>query len=224
MKNINNILKDMRESGKVMDMKGKGDAGEQAVLQLAIQRMKRTGGFVYHYFRYPYQSNRQGVTYLGNIKYENGEFVEYTDAKNGRTLEDEIDVLYVSPYRIFPIEVKAYHANLEAYDYWMKKQGTMVDKSPISQAEKHARHLYHVLYDVLPDGNPEYIKPIVCFVDRCKLMDNRSEEQIDYIPCCILNNFNVTVIKNNTPLDYNLDIDAVQRKLKEVMSDGTEFR
>lgn len=223
-KSINSILKDMRASGKLMDMKGKGDAGEEAVLQLTLTRMAHTGGIVFHSFKYPYQSNRQGVTYLGNVKFENGKYVEYTEGKGNRSFEDEIDVLYISPYRIFPIEVKSYHANLEVYDFWMKKQGTMVDKSPVSQAEKHARHLYHALYDVIPDGNPEYIKPIVCFVDRCKLVDNRSDEQIAYIPCCILNNFNATIIKNNTPLEYNLDMDMVAKKLKEVMSDGTEYK
>ena len=110
---------------------------------------------------------------MGNIKLEDGKYVEYTDAKNGRILEDEIDILYITPYRIIPIEVKAYHANLKVYDNWMDKQGTPVDKYPITQAEKHARHLYHALVDVIPDGRPEYIRPIVCFVDRCKLDDRR---------------------------------------------------
>lgn len=223
-KNIDTILKNMRSKGRIQDMKGKGDAGEEAVLQIVLDRLSHTGGTVYHSFRYPYQQNREGITYLGNIKFENGEFVEYTDAKNGRILEDEIDVLYVSPYRIIPIEVKAYHANIEVYDDWVKKQGTMVDKSPVTQAEKHARHLYHALYDVIPDGDPAYIKPVVCFVDRCKLVDNRSDERAQYIPCCILNTLKQTIVKNNTPLEYNLDIPMVVGKLEEVKTDGREFR
>jgi hypothetical protein len=222
-KNINSILKEMRSKGRVQDMKGKGDAGEEAALQIILQKLSHTGGTVYHSFKYPYQSNREGITYLGNIKYENGGYVEYTDAKDGRTLIDEIDILYISPYRIFPIEVKSYHAKLSVFDFWMKKQGVMVDKSPITQAEKHARHLYHAIHDVLPDGSPDYIVPIVCFVDRCKLDDSRSEEQIDYIPCCILNNLKATVSKNNTPLDFNLDIQMIRNKLKEVEIDGQEY-
>lgn len=224
MSRINNILKDMRKAGKVQDMKAKGDAGEKAVLAITLDRMDVTGGVVYHSFQYPYQKNREGFTYLGNVKYENGKFVDYTETKNNRELTDEIDVLYISKYRIFPIEVKSYHAKLEVYDHWMKKQGTMVDKSPIAQAEKHARHLYHVLYDVLPDGNPDYIKPIVCFVDRCKLVDDRSDEQISYIPCCILNNLKATLINSDRPLDYALDINMITNKLKEVKTDGREFR
>lgn len=218
-KDINSILKSMRKSGKLQDMKGKGDAGEDAVLQLVLERQRRTGGLVYQSFRYPYQKNRQGVTYLGNIKLENGQFVEYTDASNGRTLEDEIDVLLVTPYRIFPIEVKSYHAKLEVYDHWMDKQGTSVDKSPIAQAEKHARHLYHAIYDVLPDGRPEYIKPIVCFVDRCTVNDERDAKNIAYLPVCTLNLLKRTLVENNTPLAYNIDIGAVKAKLDEVKTD-----
>lgn len=222
-KNINSVLSSMRESGRLKDMKGKGDAGEQAVLQIALDRLKHTGGFVYWSFRYPYQANREGRTYLGNIKLEDGKYVEYTDTKNGRRLEDEIDILYVSPYRIFPIEVKAYHAAITVDDTWVKKQGTPVDKSPVAQAEKHARHLYHALYDVIPDGNPKYIKPLVCFVDRCKLIDNRAEENIEYLPCCVLNNLKSIIIKLNEPLDYNLDMEMVHNKLEEVKAGGREY-
>ena len=92
-KNINSILKTMRAEGKLQNMKGKGDAGEDAVLQLILERHRHTGGLVFQSFKYPYQQNRQGKTYLGNIKLEDGKYVEYTDAKNGRILEDEIDIL-----------------------------------------------------------------------------------------------------------------------------------
>lgn len=218
-KDINSILANMRKQGKLQNMKGKGDLGEDAVLQLVLERQRRVGGLVYQSYRYPYQQNRQGQTYLGNIKLENGQFVEYTDARNGRILEDEIDILFVTPYRIFPIEVKSYHANLVVTDDWMTKQGTLVDKSPVAQAEKHARHLYHAIYDVIPDGRPEYIKPIVCFVDRCKLTDNRSEQMLTYLPCCILNTLKRTLVENNTPLRYNIDLEGVKNKLKAVRTE-----
>lgn len=216
---INSILSSMRKSGKLKDMKAKGDAGEQAVLQIVLELHRRTGGLVYQSFRYPYQQDKTGTTYLGNVKLENNEFVEYTDASNGRRLEDEIDILYVTPYRIFPIEVKSYHAKIEVKNDWVWKQGTPVDKSPVAQAEKHARHLYHALYDVIPDGRPEYIKPVACFVDRCTLIDKRTDAQISYLPCCILNTLKKTLISENTPLRYNIDIVQVQRKLMEVSTD-----
>lgn len=219
MASVNAILKDMRKQGKLKDMKAKGDAGEDAVLQLVLERKRQTGGLVFQSYRYPYQQNRQGVTYLGNIKLEGDQFVEYTDARNGRILEDEIDILYITPYRIIPIEVKSYHAKLLLKDSWMWKQGTPVDKSPVAQAEKHARHLYHALYDVIPDGRPEYIRPIACFVDRCTLIDERTDDEINYLPCCILNNLKSTLVQVNTPLRYNLDLDTILLKLKEVQTD-----
>lgn len=217
--NINNILRSMRNEGKLQNMKGKGDAGEDAVLQLILERQRHTGGLVYQSYQYPYQKNRQGITYLGNIKLEGDTFVEYTEGRGGRTFVDEIDILYVTPYRVIPIEVKSYHANLVVYNDWMDKQNEPVEKSPIAQAEKHARHLYHAIADVLPDGRPEYIKPIVCFVDRCKLEDKRQARSIAYCPCCILNTLKKTVIDCNSPLAYNIDVEAVKNKLKEVRTD-----
>lgn len=218
-RDINSILKDMRKQGKLMNMKGKGDAGEDAVLHLVLERQRHLGGLVYHSFKYPYQTNRDGVTYTGNIFMEDGKFVNVDTKKSGAGLEDEIDILLITPYRVFPIEVKSYHAKLEVYDHWMRKQGEEVEQSPIAQAEKHARHLYHALYDVLPDGRPEYIKPIVCFVDRCTLNDTRSEESIRYLPCCILNTLKATIIANNSPLAYNLDLEAVKGKLDSIKTD-----
>jgi hypothetical protein len=207
----------MRKQGKLKDMKGKGDAGEDAVLNLCLDMQPKLGGLLYQSFSYPYQSNRDGKNYLGNIKFENKILVDYTDTK--RTLHDEIDVLYVTDYRVFAIEVKAYHAKIRVYDNWVDKNGTPVDKSPVAQAEKHARHLYHALHSVLPEGNPNYIVPICCFVDRCELKDDRNIDMQYYVPVSILNNFKKTFLSRNQPLDYNLDIKAIQRKLNEVKMD-----
>lgn len=214
MASINDVLGKMRKAGKVQDMKEKGDLGEEAVLSLCYDRKQRSGtGLLYQSFMYPYQSDRNGVVYTGNIKFENDAFVEYTDGG----INDEIDVLYITPYRIFVIEVKSYGARkLEVYDHWFNYNGTPVDKSPIVQAEKHARHLYHAIFDVLPDGNPLYIVPIVCFVDRCKLLDDREEYFRNYIPVTILNTFLSTIERNNKPLEYNLDLEQIARKLDEV--------
>lgn len=214
MASINDVLGKMRKAGKVQDMKGKGDLGEEAVLSLCYDRKQRSGvGLLYQSFMYPYQSTRNGVVYTGNIKYENEKFVEYTKGE----INDEIDVLYITPYRIFVIEVKSYGARrLEVYDHWFNYNGTPVDKSPITQAEKHARHLYHAIYDVIPDGNPVYIVPIVCFVDKCQILDDREEYFQNYIPVSVLNNFLAVIERNNTPLEYNLDLDQIAAKLNKV--------
>jgi hypothetical protein len=214
MAGINDVLRNMRKAGKVQDMKEKGDLGEEAVLAVCYDRKEQAGvGLLYQSFMYPYQTDRSGVCYTGNIKFENGDFVEYTKD----SINDEIDVLYITPYRIFTIEVKSYHARtLDVYEHWFNKNSTPVDKSPVMQAEKHARHLYHAIYTVLPDGNPSYIQPMVCFVDRCKVRDDRSQHFVDYVPVCVLNNLLATINKYNTPLEYNLDLEQIERKLNEV--------
>lgn len=213
MTSINSILSNMRKAGKVSEWKDKGNAGEEAVLQLCLELQRKIGGMVYHSYQYPYQTDTSGRVYTGNIKLENGKYVEYSDAK--RSLVDEIDVLYVTDYRIFVIEVKAYHAKIDVYDHWVKKNGTEVDKSPILQTEKHCRHLYHALSCVLPDGNPTYIVPLCCFVDRCTVRDTRSPEFERYIELCVLNNLKSTIMSLNTPLEYNLDLEEIKRKLNE---------
>lgn len=214
MASINDVLADMRKAGKVADMKEKGNLGEEAVLAICYDRKQKVGnGLLFQSFMYPYQTSRDGVCYTGNIKYEDGNFVEYTDD----SINDEIDVLYITPYRVFAIEVKSYSARkLDVYEHWFNRNGSPVDKSPIAQAEKHARHFYHAVYDVLPDGNPNYIIPLVCFVDKCKVRDDRSEYFRDYVPVCILNTLLKTINKYNTPLEYNIDLTAMQSKLDQI--------
>lgn len=214
MSDINKVLEKMRSAGKFQDMKGKGTAGEEAVLEICYARMQAKGrGKLYQSFEYPYQTNRSGVCYTGNVIYENEVFVDYSKD----SINDEIDVLYITPYRIFAIEVKSYHVrNLYVYDHWFNRDNTPVDKSPIAQAEKHARHLYHALHPVLPDGDSRYIIPIVCFVDRCTVHDDRSDEMKKYIPVCILNNLKSTLAKLDTPLEYDLDMPALEERMNRV--------
>ena len=213
-KQIDNILVSMRKSGKMQDMSAKGDLGEDAVLYLCYERKQQLGnGLLYQSFMYPYQTNRSGVCYTGNIKYIDNEFVEVT--REG--LNDEIDVLYITPYRVFPIEVKSYgNTRLDIYDHRFNHGNKPVDKSPITQAEKHARHLYHAIYDILPDGDPDYIVPIVCFVDKCLIRDDRSEYFQNYIPVCTLNKFKSTLERYNKPLEYNLDLPGLEWKLNSI--------
>lgn len=214
MSNINGLLDKMRKAGKVQDMKGKGSAGEEAVLQLCYDRMKSKGrGILMQSFMYPYQTNRSGVCYTGNVMYENNTFVDYSSD----SINDEVDILYATPYRIFLIEVKSYHArNLYCYDHWLNREKVPVDKSPIAQAEKHARHFYHAVNPVIPCGDPSYIVPIVCFVDRCTVTDDRSPEMQEYVPVCILNNLRSMLNKHDKPLQYDIDLPSLEAKLHSV--------
>lgn len=215
-KDVNSILASMRKAGKMEDNKSKGNLGEDAVLAICLKRKEQVGnGLLYQSFCYPYQSDANGICYTGNIIHdqETGTFAEHT--RGG--LNDEIDILYITSYRIFPIEVKSYgRARLDVSDLWFARNSQFVTKSPIAQAEKHARHLYHAIYEVLPDGDPDYIKPIVCFVDNCHLRQERTKYFRDYIPICILDNFLSTIHKYNTQLAYNLDLQAIAHKLNNL--------
>jgi hypothetical protein len=226
--NVNAALAAMRSEGKLRNNKGKGDFGEDAVLALMHKYMCKRGGLLYKSFEYPYASNKSGKVYLGNIYLqEDGKYIDIS-----RQYNDEIDILYVSPFRIYAVEVKSYHARMEVTIQYLKKNGK-VDyqpvegqdgmparhKSPIWQAEKHARHLYHQIYDVLPDGNPKYIQPIVSFVDRCTVVDERSAEHKIYLPVTILNNLSETITDMDYPFDGTaLDLQAVGKKLDEIKS------
>lgn len=216
-KDINDILQSMRAAGKVRDNKGKGNFGEDAVFSIIHNYCIQRGGFIERGYMYPYATNKAGVTYLGNIFL--GEDGIYSH--NSRKVNDEIDILYVSPFRIFPIEVKSYHANMVLKDEALYQNkvisyhATQGHKNPIWQTEKHARHLYHSLYEVLPDGNPKYIQPILCFCDRCDFTDERSMEMQQYIPATVLNSLKEVLMDFDTPLEYRLDIDMVMKVLKE---------
>jgi hypothetical protein len=228
--NVNAALAAMRDAGKLRDNKGKGNLGEDAVLALLHGYMCKRGGLLHKSFTYPYASDKNGRVHLGNIfLQEDGTYIDIT-----KQLNDEIDILYVSPFRVFPIEVKSYHATMEVSVANLKKNGK-VDfntvegkedapkrhKSPLWQAEKHARHLYHKIYDVIPDGNPKFIQPIVCFVDRCTVKDIRSSDHKVYMPVTILNNLIATVMDYDYPLDgLALDLKEIGRKLDSIKSNS----
>lgn len=216
-KSINQLLKEMREAGKIAAT-NKGPIGEAVVMNKCHEIRSKLGGLLYESFAYPYQSNRQNVPYLGNIKYDNGQFYSIDEKSDGSTLTDEIDVLYITPYRVFPIEVKAYAAKMKIDSKWMTKNGSPVDKSPLTQSEKHARHLYHAIAPALPSGEPRYIVPFVVFVDKCQIDDGRTPEEMYYMPVCTINNFKRVLLEHNTPLQYNLDLEAIKKQLNRVKS------
>lgn len=194
--------------------KTKGDFGELAVIEVVKAYSKIRGGRVYHSYKYRYASNRHGINYPGNIHRDaNG---KYTSVNGNSGTEDEIDVLYITPYRIFVIEAKARGGVWKIDEEWCTQNSRPVDKSPIAQGEKHARHLYHSLYEYLPDGNENYIVPIVVYVDRVRVMDSRSAKSKFYIPATIVNQLKKKLASHDTPLQYELDIDSIMEKLKQL--------
>ena len=215
---INKNLRAMRAAGKVMDIKAKGAAGEAAAFDIVHEYRTKRGGILKQGFMYPYASNRQGQVYLGNIFWDEEKQKFYDMTKQ---LNDEIDILYISNYRVFAIEVKSYHdKTIVVTDKWMERQGKKVEKSPFAQAEKYARHLYHQLYDVLPFGDPRYIVPVVCFVDESTIDEQRSDKMRYYLPMTILDNLKQLLIDRDLPVDadsgYTLDLDMIEKKLKSI--------
>lgn len=202
---VDKILQQMH-SEKGVD---KGSFGEKAVLRICEEFYQKYGGILIH--SYSYAVDRE---LPGNIKrHDDGTF--YLENLGSTT---EIDVLLITPYRIYPIEVKAYAAKkILLYDD--RIEGCRItEKSPVHQNEMHCRHLYSHLFKSIPNGDIRYIVPCVCFVDKCELVDNRSDWQRSYIPAFTLNYLNEFIQKTNTPLEYRLDLKSVDNSLKEAES------
>lgn len=201
---INDVLKKMHGYSQTE----KGTYGEQAVLKICEQFYQKDGGILIHSYSYKTEKDQ-----AGNIKRgDNGRlFIEnigdYT----------EIDVLYVSKFRVFPIEVKAYKAKEIRLDDAGIYGCYKTDKSPVHQNEMHCRHLYPKIFRAFPDGNTEYIVPIVCMVDKATVIDERSDWQKDYIKLCVLNNLENTIRMFNTPLTHQLNLQLIDSILKEGM-------
>ena len=207
---VNNLLGKMRTSTQT----GKGTYGEQAVFKICEEFYQRDGGILVHSYSYKVDKSQAGNVKRG----DNGKlFIEnigdYT----------EIDVLYISKFRVFPIEVKAYHAKEIRIDDAGIYGCYKTDKSPVHQNEMHCRHLYPFMFRALPRGNTSYICPIVCMVDKAKIIDERSDWQRDYIKLCVLNTLKRTIEQNNNPLDFQLNIQLCDQLLKGAMLKSEKY-
>ena len=205
MSYIHEINKWMKEYEKVGSATEKGDIAENMVYRICEEFYKKQGGILMHSYSHKVDKNLKG-----NIKRKGD--VLYIENLGSFT---EIDVLLVTPYRIFPIEVKAYSSKKIVLTDKMI-QGVFADeKSPVHQNEMHCRHLYSWLYKCIPEGKTEYIKPLVVFADRCVLDDQRSDWQKEYIPVCLLNDLEATILRLNKPGKYRLDLTAVNQALRD---------
>lgn len=216
---VNKILNQMHEQVVATN---KGSYGELAVFAICEEFYQDVGGILIHSYNHKVDPNL-----AGNIKKDDSGNC-YVEKPGSHT---EIDVLYVSPYRVFPIEVKAYKA-LKNEDIVLTNDGikgcSKTEKSPVHQNEMHCRHLYSFLFRGLPDGGTkrpvnstfgvvgtDYIVPIVCLVDRATVIDNRDNFQREYMKLCILNNLKETIKRYNTPLDAKLNLTLIDKLLKE---------
>lgn len=201
---VNNLLGKMRNAGGT----GKGSFGEQAVFKICESHYQKEGGILIHSYSYKVDKDQ-----AGNIKKKDDGHL-YIENLGDTT---EIDVMYISKYRVFPIEVKAYKSKKITFTDDAIAGCLITNKSPVHQNEMHCRHLYSRIFKVIPDGRTDYIVPIVCMVDNAVIEDMRSDWQKEYIKLCILNNLDQVITEFNKPLSYQLNLASIDKVLKEVM-------
>lgn len=208
---IDSILKRMHSQ----DATDKGTTGEQAVFTICEKFYNEYGGILIHSYAY---KTVDGLA--GNIKTQYGGF--YVENIGGYT---EIDILLCTPFKIFPIEVKAYKAKKIILTDDRISGCNVTNKSPIHQNEMHMRHLYPQIFTNIPGGKCyDYVVPIVVFVDRCTVEDNRSREIQDYIPIAILNTLNATITKYNKPVNNTIiDLKGLEQSLRSAMVSNSVF-
>jgi hypothetical protein len=192
----------------------KGTFGEQAVFSICEDIYQRKSGILIHSYSY---KTEPGLA--GNIK-KNGDKL-YVENLGSFT---EIDILLVTSYKIFPIEVKAYKANTITLTDDKIKGCLNTDKSPVHQNEMHCRHLYPHIFTSIPEGMTDYIVPIVVFADETKVVDSRSNSQKEYIHVTILNQLRQLLENKNKPYNNKiLDLKTIELKLRNVMISNEKF-
>lgn len=215
---VNKAFKLMHKNRK--DNQKKGELGENISLALA---QKYTSGrddcIILHSYKYPYYVDEFEEVLPGNIKYIDKEF----KTLQKESYSDEIDLVIITAYRIFAIEVKARVGKWLIYDHWAKQNSKMVDKSPVAQAEKHARHLYATIHEYIPDGNPKYIIPVVVYVDKSEIKDTRSKEFKNYVAVCTADTFIKKLKMLENPLKYNIETKELLEFMMEV-GEGTVYK
>lgn len=209
-KSVNNALAKMHNNRGV----DKGSFGEEAVMKICEEFYQTQGGILVHSYSYKTDKEQAGNIYRG----DNGQL--YIENLGDYT---EIDVLYVSKFRVFPIEVKAYRAKEIKLDDEGIYGCYKTNKSPVHQNEMHCRHLYPYIYRGLPDGNTNYICPIVCMVDKATISDERTDWQKKYIKVCILDTLKQVIEQNNYPLEYQLNLTLIDSLLKEAMIKNSKY-
>lgn len=208
--NVDSLLSRMRNTGGT----GKGSFGEQAVFKICEEFYQKQGGILIHSYSYKVDKDL-----AGNIKKgENGQL--YIENLGDAT---EIDVMYISKYRVFPIEVKAYRARQITLTDDGISGCYKTDKSPVHQNEMHCRHLYSHIFRALPNGETQYIVPVVCMVDNAEIIDARSDWQREYIKLAILDTLADTIQTYNTPLQYQLNLQLMDQILKEAMLKSEKY-
>lgn len=209
---VKSFIDEMRSAHGV----DKGVWGERAALRLLLDVYRERGGILIHSYEY-----KTDPTKNGNIK-KGDDGKHYLENLGPYT---EIDILYVSQYRVFPIEIKSY----EAQTIRLTTDGiagcAVTNKSPIHQNEMHCNHLYSAIAESI-NGNPQFIVPIVCFMtwhNKPIIEDQRPDIERGYILTANTNTLVDTIKKCDTPLDCRINLDMIDRQLRAVMNSADTY-
>lgn len=210
---VNSILKKMHEQDVPTN---KGTYGEQAVFSICEDFYQHCGGILIHSYSYKVDKSLSG-----NIKIDD-KGKGYVENLGSTT---EIDILLVTPYKMFSIEVKAYKAKKITLTNTGISGCAFSNKSPVHQNEMHMRHLYPAIFSSLPDGMCyQYVVPIVVFTDETVIVDSRTGYQLEYILVRTLNNLKMTIDSYNKVYNNTLlDLPSIESKLRSVMVSSEKF-
>ena len=197
--------------------KEKGEQGEQVVFQ-ALTKFIDPVGFIFHSYEYKMV---EGLP--GNIKKLDDGSLQV----QGIAEKTELDILLCTSNFLYPIEVKTYSGNVRVTGKELIRPGNAYsDKSPVHQNEMHCRHLYNQIYYMIPDGKPNYIKPLVIFADKnCCITDERDVKEVKYIPVATITNaIKLIAGYERNPNPKTLNVQEMYKELKKIGSCKKELK
>ncbi|MER2114152.1 MAG: nuclease-related domain-containing protein [Solibacillus isronensis] len=190
---------------KSLSPQDRGEIGERAVTRLGV------------YWASQYKDHIWQSSYM----YPQGPVHQTQNSMEAEPVT-EIDLLIITPYRVFVIEIKTVYGIMkidENSQIEISKTGEFTGdfekKNYFQQNEMHARHLYYHLAPVLPDGKPEYIIPLVVVAGNMRFEDHRPEHLIKAYPIVTATNLYQTLTELNQPLEYLLNINKIKTILVE---------
>ena len=229
MASLTSTYRDLLKMKSHIDTREKGALFEGIAYEVTKQVQAVYGGAIFCGIKFPYARKSNGDEYPGNLRFDNGRLIELTRKKGNGTTYDEIDILYVNQFAIIAVECKAYGSSggILLEDTWWRYSGNS-EKYPLAQTEKHCRHLYHNIYELIPNGDPSYIKPVCAFIDKNTVTDSRSSEVRKFVDIAILAkgeySLKQVLQRLSKPNEYLLHVEALIKKLNSISIGGSLHR
>lgn len=191
---------------KSLSPQDRGEIGEKAVTRLGVY----------------WASNYKDHLWQSSYIFPQGIISPTTNSEEAEPVT-EIDLLIVTPYRIFVIEIKTVYGRLKIYEnseMEITTDGNFTEefesKNYFQQNEMHARHLYYHLHQALPDGSHKYLVPLVVVAGKMSYIDSRPDELQEQYPITTASNLYSELERLNTPLDNLLDLNKIKGILSRI--------